>query len=76
MGLVLLLAIIYNSFRICKTDRNPAIMTLKFGMFVQFVQFLLVGNLWLYFLWIEIGFLISYDNYARRKPNEDIIYNK
>lgn len=68
IGLILLLLLMWNIGKIKHNDTFS--MSLHIGIIVQFAQYFFVGNLWLYFLWAEIAFLISYNNWLASEKNK------
>ena len=67
IGLVNLLCIFVAILKI--ESRDTISKAIKFGILTQFVHYLLVGNMWLYFLWTQVAILIAYNNYL--KGNDD-----
>ena len=56
IGLILLLLVFFSIFRqIRMTDSSMAFFV---GFLIQLLQYFIVGNLWLYFFWIYIFFII------------------
>lgn len=56
IGLVLLLSIFFLVFK--QTVSSAASMAFLAGIITQLLQYFIVGNLWLYFFWIYIFFII------------------
>ena len=56
IGLILLLLLFFSIFR--QVRNTPASMTFFVGFLTQALQYFIVGNLWLYFFWIYIFFII------------------
>lgn len=56
IGLAIMVLLIYNIYKLKEKD-NLISSTVFFAILVQFIQYLLVGNIWLYFLWFEVAVL-------------------
>lgn len=56
IGLILLLLLFFTIFR--QVRNTPASMAFFVGFLTQALQYFIVGNLWLYFFWIYIFFII------------------
>ena len=68
IGLFLFILIFYNIFKL-KT-KNPLSDALWFGLAIQLVHYMIVGNMWLYYVWQEVLFLVGYEKYLKIKENE------
>lgn len=68
IGLLIFILIFYNIYKL-KTN-NPFSDALWFGLAIQLVHFIIVGNLWVYYVWQEVLFLIGYEKYLKIKGNE------
>lgn len=68
IGLIIFILIFYNIFKL-KT-KNPLSDALWFGLAIQLVHYMIVGNMWLYYVWQEVLFLIGYEKYLKIKENE------
>ncbi|MBQ3699190.1 MAG: O-antigen ligase family protein [Prevotella sp.] len=75
IGLLLLLLIFRSVFR--QTNKDVASLSFFAGMITQLLQYFIVGNLWLYFLWYYIFFIIALNRQkvetgvATENDNED-----
>ena len=43
---------------------------LWFGLAIQLVHYMIVGNMWLYYVWQEVLFLIGYEKYLYLKRKQ------
>jgi hypothetical protein len=64
LGLLILISLFVFLRR--KTIRNDMYsMSLFSGIVAQYIHWMLTGNMWVYFFWINVIFLISYYNYKK-----------
>ena len=68
LGLLIFLLIFYNIYKI-KT-RNSLSDALWFGLAIQLVHYMIVGNMWLYYVWQEVLFIIGYEKFLKIQKNE------
>lgn len=61
VGLIIFIMIYYNLYKM-KSD-NLISDALWFGLAIQLVHYMIVGNMWLYYVWQEVLFLIGYEKY-------------
>lgn len=57
LGLILLLLVFRSVFKQTRRN-NSSSMALFVGILTQLLQYMIVGNLWLYFFWLYIFFII------------------
>lgn len=74
VGLVILIAIYYNVYKI-KTN-NKISDAIWFGLAIQLIHYMIVGNMWLYYVWQEVLFLIGYEIFLDRKKSNNIKISK
>lgn len=67
IGLILFIVIYYNIYKI-KTN-NTISNAIWFALFIQLVHYFIVGNMWLYYVWQEVLFLIGYEKYLLINKN-------
>lgn len=72
LGLINLILIFYAILSI--KSKDVISRSIKFGIIVQFTHYFLVGNMWLYFLWIQVAILIAYNNYLKESDNCENLY--
>lgn len=68
VGLVIFIMIYYNIYKM-KSD-NVMSDALWFGLAIQLVHYMIVGNMWLYYVWQEVLFLIGYEKYLYLKRKQ------
>ncbi len=68
LGLLIFVLIFYNIYKI-KT-RNSLSDALWFGLAIQLVHYMIVGNMWLYYVWQEVLFIIGYEKFLKIQKNE------
>lgn len=71
IGLLLMIMIFVSVLR--QTEKDAVSMSFLAGMVTQLLQYLIVGNLWLYFLWYYMFFIIVINR--QRKVSEVICVN-
>lgn len=64
VGLILFIAIFYNVYKI--KSNNKISDAIWFGLVIQLIHYMIVGNMWLYYVWQEVLFLIGYEIYLDR----------
>lgn len=70
-GLMIYASIYYYIFKI-KT-KNVISNSIWFAICIQLIHYMLVGNMWLYYVWQEVVFLIGYERYRFMKRHKKII---
>lgn len=58
IGLLLIFLFFYVIYK--RVGRDVASMSFFVGLLIQILQFILVGNLWLYFMWFDIFYLVVF----------------
>jgi len=67
IGFIIFIAIFYNVYKV-KTN-NPISNAIWFGIVIQLIHYMIVGNMWLYYVWQEALFLIGYEINLNHKNN-------
>lgn len=68
IGLIVFVAIFYNVYKI--KSKSPLSDAIWFSLAIQLFHYMIVGNMWLYYVWQEVIFLIGYEMYLKRYENQ------
>ena len=74
IGLIIFILIFYHLYKI-KSD-NLISDVIWFGIAIQLIHFMIVGNMWLYYFWQEVIFLIGFETYLKLYNNETQTYKR